>query len=181
MIFPVKITPTIHQLTLNPRLGFSLLGFTKPVRSELKHHNRLFPLCFPHFPRDSIGGTSIWELFRRVPWRRSLIKWYSEPLSSRMSSKLSIRALSLLFFSLYVRFCLVRDYLSLIFYWFCALDVFLTEIDSSLLVLICMNQYYDEMSRLLNLSFQCMSSRFNFSFDYLTFNFIISCFVFGFV
>ena len=52
--------------------------------------------------------------------------------------------------------------------------VVFTEIDSSLLVLISLNQYYDEMSRFLNLSLQYMSVRFYFQFDYLAFSFIIS-------
>ena len=154
---------------------------TKPVRyesnSNVEHHNWVFCCVFPSPLRVLIGGTPIGEIFRRVLRRRSLIKWYSEPLGSRMSSKLSIRPLSLLFFSLYVRFHLVRDYLSMILRWFRALDVFLAEIDSSLLVLICLNQYYDEMYRLLNLPLQCMSNRFYFQFAYLAFSFIISYFV----
>ncbi|QCD78700.1 hypothetical protein DEO72_LG1g2336 [Vigna unguiculata] len=80
MRFSVEITPIVHQLTLNPRLGVSLLGFTKPARNQSEPSDNLlhrtFPLCFPCSPRVSIGGTSIGEAFRRVPRRRSLIKWY---------------------------------------------------------------------------------------------------------
>jgi len=62
-----------------------------------------------------------------------------------------------------------------------AIDVFLAEIDSSLLVLICLNQYYYEMSRLLNLPLQCHSIRFNCfflpCFQFYKLNFVLVCVV----
>jgi len=47
----------------NPRLGFYLLGFPKPVRFEPKPYPRTIPLRFPCSPRDSIGGTPIGRAF----------------------------------------------------------------------------------------------------------------------
>ncbi|QCD78642.1 hypothetical protein DEO72_LG1g2278 [Vigna unguiculata] len=77
----VESTPTFRLCSnLNPRLGFYLLGFPKPVRFEPKHYTRTIPLRFPRFLRDSIGGTPIGRAFPAIPRRRSLIKWYSKPL-----------------------------------------------------------------------------------------------------
>jgi len=59
---------------LNPRLGFYLLGFPKPVRFEPKHYTRTIPLRFPRSLRDSIGGTPIGRAFPAILRRRSLIK-----------------------------------------------------------------------------------------------------------
>ncbi|QCD93458.1 hypothetical protein DEO72_LG5g1533 [Vigna unguiculata] len=80
-------TPTFHQLIINPSLGRYLFGIPKtsekPERTELKHHKSSFRCVFPRSLRDSIGGTPIGRAFPAIPRRRSLIKWYSEPIGSR--------------------------------------------------------------------------------------------------
>ena len=64
MIVLVESTPTIRLCSdPNPRLGFYLLGFPKPVRFEPKHYTRTIPLCFPRSKRESIGGTPIGRAF----------------------------------------------------------------------------------------------------------------------
>jgi len=60
----VESTPTFHLYSNpNPKLGFYLLRFPKPVRFEPKHHTQTIPLCFPRSLRDSIGGTPIGRAF----------------------------------------------------------------------------------------------------------------------
>ncbi|QCE06803.1 hypothetical protein DEO72_LG9g1817 [Vigna unguiculata] len=71
----------------NPRLGLGLLGFTKPARNQSKPSENLrnqpfrcvsLALCEIQSVERRLG-----KLFRQTPRRRSLIKWYSEPLGSR--------------------------------------------------------------------------------------------------
>ena len=60
----VESTPTFRLCSdPNPRLGFYLLGFPKPVRFEPKHYTRTIPLRFPRSKRESIGGTPIGRAF----------------------------------------------------------------------------------------------------------------------
>jgi len=47
----------------NPRLGFYLLGFLKPVRFQPKHYTRTISLRFPCSLHDSIGGMLIGRAF----------------------------------------------------------------------------------------------------------------------
>jgi len=64
MIILVETTPTFRLcFDPNPRLGFYLLGFPKPVRFEPKHYTRTIPLRFPRSKRESIGGTPIGRAF----------------------------------------------------------------------------------------------------------------------
>jgi len=60
----VESTPTFRLCSdPNPRLGFYLLGFPKPVRFEPQHYTRTIPLRFPRSKRESIGGTPIGRAF----------------------------------------------------------------------------------------------------------------------
>ena len=166
MRFSIEITPSVHQLTQNPRLGFTLLGFTKPTRNQSEPSenllNRTLPLRFPHSPRDSIGGTPIGELFRRVLWWRSLIKWFqSHPCLDRAEISFYIR----ISISSYVWFRRVIYCLRFALYWFCVVMVCFHwnwfkyvcfEYFESILLIFC--------SKLPTLSFKCMSIWFNFVF-----------------
>jgi len=98
MIVLVESTPTIRLCSdPNPRLGFYLLGFPKPVRFEPKHYTRTIPLRFPRSKRESIGGMPIGRAFpaktateepHQVVFRATRFSEYR---------KISIHTLSLLF------------------------------------------------------------------------------------
>jgi len=77
----VESTPTFRLCSdPNPKLGFYLLGFPKPVRSSLNTIHEPFRCVSLALSENQWVERRLGELFRRTPQRRSLIKWYSEPL-----------------------------------------------------------------------------------------------------